>query len=252
MNEIELRRLVIKAFHVKKVILGEKDRLKNQVLEISLDGIQEIEEANENIIDIKVDIIEPGDHNREINTIMDIVPISTKVIGKIGEGITHTITGAYFMLTGADEEGNQMHEFGSSEGLLSNQLVLDRAGTPGKRDYIIHMDVKLRAGVPFSRELANAAFEAGDKFIQNFRQILKRIDGRECTESHEYYDKIRPGKKKVVLIKQIAGQGAMYDNRLLASEPSGFIGGRSIIDMGNVPVILSPNEYRDGALRSLE
>ena len=44
----------------------------------------------------------------------------------------------------------------------------------------------------------------------------------------------------------------MYDNRLFNDEPSGFEGGRSIIDIGNVPIIMSPNEYRDGALRSME
>ena len=30
-----------------------------------------------------------------------------------------------------------------------------------------------------------------------------------------------------------------------------LLDGRSIIDMGNVPIILSPNEYRDGALRAM-
>ena len=37
---------------------------------------------------------------------MDIIPISTKVLGKLGEGITHTITGVYVMLTGVDVNGN--------------------------------------------------------------------------------------------------------------------------------------------------
>ena len=48
----------------------------------------------------------------------------------------------------------------------------------------------------------------------------------------------------MVLIKQIGGQGAMHDNRILPDEPSGFAGGHSNIDLGNVPIILSPNEYR--------
>ena len=43
----------------------------------------------------------------------------------------------------------------------------------------------------------------------------------------------------------------MYDNLLFPNEPSGFEGGISIIDLGNMPVVLSPNEYRDGILRSL-
>ena len=43
----------------------------------------------------------------------------------------------------------------------------------------------------------------------------------------------------------------MYDNLLFPQEPSGFAGGISIIDLGNMPVVLSPNEYRDGVLRAL-
>lgn len=53
---------------------------------------------------------------------MDILPISVKVLGNLGEGITHTITGAYVMITGVDEEGTQVAEFGSSEGILAERL----------------------------------------------------------------------------------------------------------------------------------
>ena len=56
-----------------------------------------------------------GEHERWTNTIMDIIQISTKVLGKIGEGITHTSTGVYVILTGVDVNGKQTHEFGSSE-----------------------------------------------------------------------------------------------------------------------------------------
>ena len=43
----------------------------------------------------------------------------------------------------------------------------------------------------------------------------------------------------------------MYDTHLFPKEPSGVEGGKSIIDMGNMPVILTPNEYRDGIIRSM-
>ena len=61
-----------------------------------------------------------------------------------------------------------------------------------------------------------------------------------------------PGKKRVLIVKQVAGQGAMYDTSLFAKEPSGTENGRSIIDMGNMPVIVTPNEYRDGIIRSMQ
>ena len=38
----------------------------------------------------------------------------------------------------------------------------------------------------------------------------------------------------------------------LETRPSGVEGGRSIIDMGNMPVLVTPNEYRDGIIRSMQ
>ncbi|NLY09018.1 MAG: proline reductase cluster protein PrdD [Tissierellia bacterium] len=246
MNEIDQRRLVIKAFHANRVKLGEKCEFKDGVLEIP----GHIESNSDLVKSCSLSIIEPGKHDIQINTIMDIIPISTKVLGRLGEGVTHTFTGVYVMLTGVDEDGRQMHEFGSSEGNLMEQLVLDRAGTPGSKDYIIHIDVLMKGGQPFERLLANEAFAIADNYISSLRKILKKADGTKADESHEYYDKIRKGATKVALIKQIAGQGAMYDNMLFTSEPSGF-DGISIIDMANMPILLSPNEYRDGAIRAL-
>ncbi|WP_461205436.1 proline reductase cluster protein PrdD [Clostridium sp. DL1XJH146] len=250
MNETILRRLVIKSFHINEVIFDEKTNILGNVLVIDKNIIKFMEETEELIEKVNIDIIEPSKYNRYVNTIMDVIPISTKVLGTIGEGITHTITGVYVMLTGIDADGRQMGEFGSSEGILEEQMVFDRAGTPSKRDYIIHIDVVLKGGLPYSRDLVMAAHRASDVFIQKYREILKKFDGRGCTESHEYFDRVRHGKKKVVIIKQIAGQGANYDNQVLPNEPSGFDGARSIIDVGNMPVVLSPNEYRDGAIRA--
>lgn len=251
MEEKILRRLVIKPFSINEVKEGKVFAIKNDVLEIVPEKIEEFKAQNDLISDIKLEIIKPGDYDREVNTIMDIIPISTKVLGDIGEGITHTLTGVYMMLTGVDADGRQMHEFGSSEGNLSQQMVFGRRGTPATTDYIIHMDVTIKGGLPYDRSLPNACFEACDKFIQEIRKVLKAIDGRKADGSHEFLDRIRPGKKKVVLVKQIAGQGAMYDNLLFSKEPSGYEGGTSIIDMCNMPMILSPNEYRDGILRAM-
>lgn len=251
MEEKILRRLVIKPFHINEVKSGPKTKINKNELTINVSKVDELLSNCELITDIKLDIIKPGDHDIEINTIMDIIPISTKVLGRIGEGITHTLTGVYIMLTGVDEDGRQMHEFGSSEGILSEQMIFDRCGTPSKDDYIIHMDVTLKGGLPFSRSLAQESFKVCDEFIQDIREILKKEDGRNAVESREYFDKIRPNAKKVVIVKQIAGQGAMYDNQLFSDEPSGYHGGTSIIDMCNVPMIISPNEYRDGALRAM-
>jgi len=251
MEDTILRRLIIKSFHIEQVILGERTAIQKNILIIDKKEIPELEKSEELIKSIRIDILKPGKYHKYVNTIMDIIPISTKVLGDIGEGITHTLTGVYVMLTGVDEDGRQLGEFGSSEGFLDEQMIFDRAGTPSIQDHIIHFDVILKGGLPFSRELILATHRVCDLFIQGIRTIIKKIDGRKCSEVHEYYDKIKYGKKNVLIIKQIAGQGANYDNQILPNEPSGFEGGRSIIDMGNIPIILSPNEYRDGAIRAM-
>ena len=251
MEEKILRRLVIKAFHINKVQLGKKFSIDKDTLSIDLSCIEHLKNQDDLITNINVDIIKPQEHEKQINTIMDIIPISTKVLGILGEGITHTLTGVYVMLTGVDENGRQMHEFGSSEGKLNEQMIFGRYGTPSEDDYIIHFDVTVKGGLPYDRTLPLSAFKACDNFIQKIRFALKDEEGKKATSINEYFDKIRPNSKKIVIVKQIAGQGAMYDNQLFSNEPSGVEGGISIIDMGNVPMIISPNEYRDGALRAM-
>ena len=255
-KERVIRRLTIRSFHVTSVELGPNPGLNKEVLTLDISLIKQIVESDSRVKDISINIIPPKSqaperHDVEINTIMDIIPISTKVIGSIGEGVTHTLTGVSVMLTGCDENGKQMAEFGSSEGILSEQMVLGQAGTPSENDFIVHIDVTLVQEDEADRSQPMAAFRACDQFIQSIRQPLKKINGRLATENHIFEDKVRPEKKKVLIIKQVAGQGAMYDNMLFSDEPSGFAGGRSIIDVGNVPIILSPNEYRDGALRAM-
>lgn len=251
MPEKILRRLVIRAFHMHDVALSDSTSFSKNKLFLSTLCLAQIKKENPLITDLNLSIIKPNEHNREINTIMDIIPISTKVLGRLGEGITHTLTGVYVMLTGVDEDGRQMHEFGCSQGNLSEKMILNRYGTPEKTDFIIHLDVTVQGGLPYERKLPLAAFRACDAFLQTIRDVLKEEEAKNASSTNEFFDKIRTGGKKIVIIKQVAGQGAMYDNQLFANEPSGLQGGVSIIDIGNVPIMLSPNEYRDGALRAM-
>lgn len=250
-KQIEIRRLVIKTFNITKVKFAEKTYIENGVLYLKNDIQNGISVDEKLIKHVEVKIINPDEHNIFVNSIMDFSPIAVKVLGKIGEGITHVLTGVNVMLTGVDEEGIQVAEFGSSEGILNEQVVFGRAGTPNKNDILIHINVTLKAGKGTSRPGPMSAHEVSDKIISEIRSSLKQLNGRVCDEKYEYFDKIKPGKKKVVIIKQVAGQGAMYDTGLLGKEPGGFVGCRSIIDMGNMPIVLSPNEYRDGALRAM-
>ena len=246
-EEQKLRRLTIKAFHMDTVVEGDRNDIttggKMTVCKEAV--IPDLLKDAKYITDIDIQVIQPGDHDRWTNTIMDIIPISTKVLGELGEGITHTITGV-------DVNGKQCHEFGSSEGNLKEQLVLNKAGTPGDNDVIISFDVTLAAGMGQERPGPTEAHLLCDKFINIFREKLKKFNGNQCTEKHVYNDVVRPGKKRVLIIRQVAGQGAMYDTHMFPKEPSSSIGTKSIIDMGNMPVMITPNEYRDGIIRSMQ
>src|SRR3712207_907170 len=210
MDEKILRRLVIKPFSINEVRFGKRFAIKGDVLEIFGEKIEELKASNDLITEIKLEIIKPGDYDREINTIMDIIPISTKVLGVLGEGITHTLTGVYVMLTGVDEDGRQMHEFGSSEGILSEQMIFGRRGTPATTDYIIHMDVTIKGGLPYDRNLPNACFKACDDFIQEIRAVLKSIDGRLADGSHEFIDKISPRSEERRVGKECRSRWSPY------------------------------------------
>lgn len=244
---------MIKAFHIEDVIEDRENKVTTDGrMTVNLESLNELVEKEPAIHDVKIQIIPPHDHERFTNTIMDVVPISAKVLGELGEGITHTLTGVCVILTGIDVNGIQTAEFGSSEGILKDQVKFNRAGTPADSDYIISVDVTFEAGQGQERAGVTAAHRICDVLIQEFRNQMKMFNGNKCTERHEYHDVVRPGKKRVLIIKQVAGQGAMYDTHLFAKEPSGVEGGRSIIDMGNMPVIVTPNEYRDGIIRSMQ
>lgn len=239
--------LKIRVFHMDDVELADRTHVEATKLQVN----HFCENNHKDIKEINIQLIQPNQLEIETNTIMDIIPISTKVLGELGRGITHTLTGVYVLMTGAIEDGEQMHEFGSSEGVLAEHLKLNQHGTPGDQDYLIHIDLLAFPDATFDRELCMAMFQIVDRYIQDIREQLKMLDGRDAVENHEFTEKRNIGKPKVALVKQIAGQGAMYDNMLFPNEPSGFVGGQSIIDMNNMPILLSANEYRDGAIRAM-
>lgn len=252
-GEIDLGRLVVRSFAVRSVAWGDAPLVTPQgemiVSKAALPGLVESMDA---IRSIALRIIRPDEHDQWTDTILDIVPISTKALGVIGSGITHTLSGVCAMITAVDTEGKQCHEFGSSEGILKDRLMLDRPGTPATGDVIVAFDVTLEAGMGQERRGPYQAHLALDRFLQPYREQMKGFDGKLCTDRREFHDLARPGKPRVVIIREIAGQGAMYDMQLFPREPGGVEGGRSIIDMGNMPVLVTPNEYRDGILHSMQ
>lgn len=249
-SEEKIRQLIIKSFDIDKVILANKTEIRGKTLYINKAIVKRIGQYKE-ISDIKINIIYPDNHRVFVNSILDFSPIATKVFGKAGEGITHKIRGVKVMLTGVESSGFQPANIGSSEGILNEKVIFNRRGTPFQDDIIIHIDVIFTDGGARKRDGIISAHMACDKIIQEIRKSLKAINIALVTEENQYYDFIRRGGRKVVLVKLVSGLGCMYDTGLFPEEPGGYIGCRSIMDLGNMQVVISPNEYRDGVIRSL-
>ena len=247
MNQI-LKTLTIKVFHINNLEFSNQFGLeKNKLsLQSSLDcsSYKDLQEAN-------VSLLEPYNRNKQVNTILDFIPISTKVYGNLGEGLTHTLSGVYILLTASEQSGKQYFNFGSSHGILNDAIKANELGTINDEDYIIHIDVTTIDESPNPRETVYNIHALADEYIQKIRNVMKRVDGRIADEEHVFQEKCNKSKKRVVMIKQIGGQGAMHDNLVLPNEPSGVDGADSIIDLKNMPVVISPNEYRDGAIRAM-
>lgn len=240
--------LTIQAYSIQKVSFSDDYHLSPDHLEIP---DQPLFELDDRFKSVGIKLVDPRDCHFKINTIMDVMPISTKVLGKMGYGLSNTLTGVNVILTGADETGVQLHEFGSSDGYLDGKIKFGKDGTPDLDDTIILIDAVLKKDFEFNRETCEMIFKMADDYLQPIRKELKMLSGSQATESFDYVDEKHPGKPKVTLVKEVAGQGAMYDNILFPEEPAGITKGISIIDMDNMPVLLTANEYRDGVIHAL-
>lgn len=237
-------------FRTKGVLIGDKTEIRDDLLYLDKD-IFIGKDIPDEIEDVKLQIIKPGEHDVDINCILDFTPIATKTKGKIGSGITRVMDGAVIMTTGVDTEGVQPANIGSSEGILSERVVLNRAGTPNCRDYIIHVDVLLKEGEVRTRKGIMAAHEVSDLLIDEIRKELKTIEEDKLSEIKEYNDYLETAKPRILIVKLVSGLGNMYETAVFPDEPGGFIGSDSIMSYGNLHVPMSPNEYRDGAIHAL-
>lgn len=246
-------RLTVKAYPVTEVCYGEENRVTVDGRMTVCKNIAEKILAQEPLIkEIDIRIIMPDEHRQHTNTVMDVIPLATKVLGRVGEGITHTLTGVYVLLTGVDESGRQVCNFGASDGILEEKIAWGRAGTPLRSDMLISFDVVLKEGSWADRPGPEAAHRACDTYCQIFREQIKKFNGYKCAEKHVFQETYEPGKKDVYIVKEVSGQGAVYDTRIFGHEPCGFEGGKSVIDMGCMPALVTPNEFRDGIMRAMD
>ncbi|SFB40813.1 D-proline reductase (dithiol) proprotein PrdA [Clostridium frigidicarnis] len=247
-----VRTLTKKHFAIKEVKFGPETKIEGTTLYIRENVCEDAVKQSKIVKSIKLDIITPDKYNTYSETIMDVQPIATKEgEAKIGNGVTRVIDGAIMMVTGTDENGVQIGEFGSSEGILEENIMWGRPGAPDKGDIFIKTDVVISAGMNMERPGPLAAHTATDYITQEIRNALKELEESLVVDTEELVEYRRPGKRKVVLVKEIMGQGAMHDNLILPVEPVGVLGGKPNVDLGNVPIMLSPLEVLDGGIHAL-
>ena len=244
-----LTRRHIKITEVKR---GPETKIEGTTLYIR-EGIEAEVIANQELVkDFHLEIITPDQYHTYSETIMDVQPIATKEgDALLGEGATRVLDGVVMMLTGTDEGGVQIGEFGSSEGYLDENIMWGRPGCPDKGEIFIKGNIVVQEKTNMERRGPMAAHTAFDIITQEIREVMKELDDSFIVEDEELKSIRRPGKKKVVIVKEIMGQGAMHDNFILPVEPVGILGARANVDLGNVPVCVSPLEVLDGCIHAL-
>ena len=247
-----IRSLTRKHYKITEVKRGPETKIEGTVLYIR-EGIEKEAVASQDLVNsLKIDIITPDKYNTYSETIMDVQPIATKDgEDEIGSGITRVIDGVVMMVTGTDANGVQIGEFGSSEGILEENIMWGRPGCPEKGEIFIKTEVIIKEHTNMERPGPLAAHSATDFITQEIREALKKLDDELVVDTETFEQVRRPGKKKVVIVKEIMGQGAMHDNLILPVEPVGVLGAKPNVDLGNVPVMVSPLEVLDGCIHAL-
>ena len=247
-----IRSLTRKHFNITEVKRGPETKIEGTTLYIR-EGIEkECIDSQKLVYDLKIDIITPEQYHTYSETIMDVQPIATKEgEDELGSGVTRVLDGVVMMVTGTDANGVQIGEFGSSEGYLDENIMWGRPGAPEKGEIFIKTQVTVKEGTNMERPGPLAAHTASDIITQEIRECLKKLDESLVVDTEQFDQYRRPGKKKVVIVKEIMGQGAMHDNLILPVEPVGILGGKPNVDLGNVPVAVSPLEVLDGCIHAL-
>lgn len=249
-----IRSLHTKHYKIDKVEFGEKTEIKGTtlVLRTAEDLCKEAAESEALVESVKLEIITPDKYDTYSETIMDVQPIAVKEEGEIGHGVTRELKGVVMVLTGTDANGVQIGEFGSSEGELERNIMWGRPGAPDKGEIFIKGQVTIKAGANMERPGPLAAHKAFDHITEEIRKALKELDDESLVVGNINIEQYRhPGNKKVLIVKEIMGQGAMHDNLILPVEPVGTLGAKPNVDLGNLPVMLAPTEILDGGIHAL-
>jgi D-proline reductase (dithiol) PrdA len=253
-----LRTLVKRHYRINHVSFAEETRIEGDTLYLASNLRTEALACSDPriVLDMEIKLVSPGEYGSYTDTILDVQPLAVKgKDSRLGEGITRLLSGVVLVLCGKDESGEQVSEAGSSEGLLSRTVRFDRPGSIDCGEIVIKVDCLLKSGERMKRPGPLACHKAAEYLGERIRVALFALSEADFATGCAGEEKIthvrRSGRPKVLLVKEVMGQGAMHEKLLLPLQPCGITGSRSNIDMGNVPLVLSPLEAIDGGVHAL-
>jgi D-proline reductase (dithiol) PrdA len=220
-QERTAHQLVRKHVKIERVLLGSETKIDGVTLFLRSSVCEEAVQENAVVSTMTIDVITPERYGEHSDTILDVQRIAVKEMGQVGEGVTRVLDGVVLLLTGTDDDGTQLGEFGSSAGAMKSSIMWGRPGAPDPGDILIKVKVTIPSQMRMQRPGPLAVHKAVDRLSQEIRDVLKAADERLVTYTEEIVHRRRSGKKKVALIKEIMGQGAMHDHLLLSLEPVG-------------------------------
>ncbi len=250
---VVVREMTRKHYKIDKVVLGDETKIEGTTLYIRKAAAQEGADSQKLVHSLELDVITPDNYHTYTETVMDIQPIATKEDDyELGEGVTRVLDGVVMMVTGITEEGVQVGEFGSSEGYIDENMMWNRPGAVDKGEIIIRAHAVIDNKKNMERPGPIAIHTAVDHVTQEIRNAMKKqLTDEQVVDTQVMRQVRRPGKKKIVIVKEIMGQGAMHDNFLFPTEPVGVLGAKPNVDLGNVPVAANPLEVMDGCIHAL-
>jgi D-proline reductase (dithiol) PrdA len=246
-----VKRLVRQHITIDQVILGPATTIAGRTLSIRDSLCQEALQTEALVTAMTLDVIAPERYREYSDTILDVQPIAVKIQGEIGEGITRVLDGVVVVITGTDASGVQLGEFGASAGPMEHTIMWGRPGAPDHGDILLKTHITLQAGTHMQRPGPLAAHKVTEVLVQEIRDALQRVEAQSVVYTEALLHVRHPGQKRVVIVKEIMGQGAMHDNLLMPHAPVGISGAQACFDLGNVPIVVSPLHVLDGCIHAL-
>lgn len=239
-------------YDIHECRFGDKTSVRDGVLTLR-EGIEkEYIEKEPRVKDLHIQFVTPEDDRHFfINSNLDFMPIAAKTdeARVVGKGTTMQLDGVKVMINGVeDKSGFQPANIGSSEGILTEHVKFDEAGTPKSSDVLLHFDFLFEEGEGRTAEGICAAHEITDSILMEIRDCMHDLTAHH---SEHFVLEAHPTKMRIALVKICSGLGNMYDTTVFPDEPAGYIGSWLTRDKDNDPIFMTATQVLDGAIHSL-